>query len=102
MAEVGWPPARLKSEGLAVCPRRVHIRYQSLATWGDQLDVVTYLLELGDKGGVGYTAIQLAAEGTGVAECLLDWQAIDRATGEVQPLQGSLARALWDQVAVAH
>jgi YbgC/YbaW family acyl-CoA thioester hydrolase len=100
LAEAGWPPSRLKSQGLAVCPRRLHIQYQSPASWGDQLDVVTYLLELRDQGGVGYAAIRRAVEGTGVAQCLLDWQVVDLASGEVQPLPGSLAHALQEQAAL--
>jgi len=101
LAEAGWPPDRLQSKGLAICPRRLHIQYQSPASWGDQLAVVTYLLELSNKGGVQYVAIQRAPEGTGVVECLLDWQVVHSASGEVQPLPGSLARALQEQLADA-
>jgi YbgC/YbaW family acyl-CoA thioester hydrolase len=101
LAAVEWSLARLKGEGLAVATRRVHLQYQSPAVWGDPLEVVTYLLELGESGGVRYVAVRRATDGAGIVECVLDWALIDRASGEAQRLPASLAAALQDTVAGA-
>jgi acyl-CoA thioester hydrolase len=98
--EAGWPPGRLKSEGFALRPRRLHIQYQSPASWGDQLQVATYLLQLGANGGVWHVAVQHAPEGAVAAECLLDWRIVDRVGREARPLPGSLTDALRAHLAV--
>jgi YbgC/YbaW family acyl-CoA thioester hydrolase len=90
----GWSPDRLKGEGLAVRPRRLHIQYQAPAIWGDRLRLATHLLELGDQGWTQYVAIQRDRDGTGIVECLLEWQVLDRASGQVQPVPAPLAHAL--------
>lgn len=94
LAAVGWSPAHLKTQGLAVANRRIHIQYQSPAIWGDKLNVVTYLVGLGDTGGVRYVAVERASDGAGIIECIIDWTLVDRVTGEAQPLPESLSIAL--------
>lgn len=98
LAAVGWSPAYLKSQGLAVANRRIHIQYQSPAVWGEPLKVTTYLLGLGNAGGVRYVAVQRATDGTPICECILDWVLVDRATGKAEPLPDSLSMALKEQV----
>ncbi len=100
LAKAGWAPERLKSQGLAVVNRRFHIQYQAPAVWGDRLRVVTYLLELGRSGGVRYVAVQDAAEGTGIIECVTEWSLVDRLSGEEQALPDSLARELEAELAL--
>jgi YbgC/YbaW family acyl-CoA thioester hydrolase len=100
LAAVGWSPADLKAQGLAAVSRRFHIRYQSPAVWGDRLEVVTYLLGLGDTGGDWVVAIQRPTDGVGIVECILSWMLVDRVTGEAQRLPESLSAALKDKVAV--
>lgn len=100
LAEAGWTPERLRSQGLTVVNRRFHIQYQAPAVWGDHLRIVTYQLELGKSGGVRYVAVQHAPEGTGIIECVMDWSLVDRLGGEEQPLPDSLARALEAELAV--
>ena len=101
LAAVEWSPAHLASQRLAVVNRRIHIQYQSPAVWGDKLNVVTYLLGLGDTGGVRYVAVERAADGTRIIECIMDWTLVDRVTSEPQRLPASLSRALNEQVAIA-
>jgi len=101
LAAAGWSPARLKSQGLAAVIRRLHVQYQSPTGWGDRLRVVTYLLDLGQSGGTRYVTIEGAEDGRGVAECILEWALVDRASGEAQPLPESLRLALQAEVAVA-
>jgi acyl-CoA thioester hydrolase len=100
LAAAGWPPDRLKSEGLAPRPRRFHIQYQSPAIWGDQVRLVSYLLELGDRGWIQYVAIQREPEGAGIVQCLVEWQVVDRVSGEARPVPDSLVRSLQELVAV--
>lgn len=100
LAAVGWSPAHLRTQGLAVANRRIHIQYQSPAIWGDKLNVVTYLVGLGDTGGVRYVAVERASDGAGIIECIIDWTLVDRVTGEAQPLPESLSIALKEKVAV--
>jgi acyl-CoA thioester hydrolase len=99
LAAVEWSPPDLKARGLAAVTRRIHIRYQSPAVWGDRLQVVTYLLRLGNTGGDWVVAIQRPTDGVGIVQCILSWMLVDRVTGEAQPLPESLSTALKDWVA---
>ncbi len=100
LAAVGWSPADLKAQGLAVVNRRIHLQYQSPAVWGDRLQVVTHLLELEDTGGDWYVAVQRPVDGVGIVKCVLNWGLVDRITGEAQHLPESLAAGLKEKVAV--
>ena len=100
LAAAGWSPADLKARGLAAVTRRIHIQYQSPAVWGDRLEVVTYLLGLGETGGDWIVDIRRPADGVGIVQCILSWTLVDRLTGEAQPLPASLSAALQDSVAV--
>ena len=100
LAAVGWSPADLKAQGLAVANRRIHLQYQSPAVWGDRLQVATYLAGLDDTGGDWYVAIQRPADGVGIVKCVLSWGLVDRVTGEAQPLPESLVAGLKEKVAV--
>ena len=98
LASVGWGPAALKAAGLAIRCRRVHLQYQSPAVWGDRLEVITYLLGLGDTGGEWAVAVRRLEDGVGIMNAVLSWDLVDRVHGEAQPLPGSLATALGDRV----
>jgi medium-chain acyl-[acyl-carrier-protein] hydrolase len=52
LAALGWSPAAFKTQGLLIANKRVQIQYQSSASWGERLDVVTHLVELKPAGGV--------------------------------------------------
>ena len=101
LAAEEWPPAYLKTQGLAIANQRIHIQYQSPAVWGDKLDIVTYMLGLEDTGGVRYVAIQRAADGARIIECIMDWMLVDQVSGKPQPLPESLTLALKKTVALA-
>ena len=99
LAAVEWSPEYLKTQGLAITNRRIHILYQLPSVWGDKLDIVTYLLGLEKTGGVRYVGIQRKTDGTRIAECIIDWNLVDKTTGIAQPLPDSLSIALKEQVA---
>lgn len=81
----GWSPVRLTEAGLAVVTRRVHVQYLSIASWGETLTISTHPLQVNDMGGSRYVGIT-RADGSSVAECILDWELVDRQSGEARSL----------------
>jgi acyl-CoA thioester hydrolase len=84
-----WSPAKLSEHHLAVLTRRAHIQYLSLASWGETLNISTQILDVKDTGGSRYVSMT-RADGTPVAACILDWELVDRKSGEVRPLPEGL------------
>jgi len=89
MSARGWSPVRLAEAGLSVVTKRVHIQYLSMAEWGETLTVSTHPLNIHETGGSRYVGIA-RADGSSVAECILDWELVDRQSGEARPLPASL------------
>ena len=85
----GWSPAKLAEANLVIATRRVHIQYLSIASWGETLNISTYPLEVKDTGGSRYVSIT-RADGSLVAECILDWELVHRKSGEVRSLPDEL------------
>ena len=81
----GWPPAKLAEAGLRIAARRVHLQYLSLATWGETLNISTHMIQTNETGGARYVHMT-HADGSPVAECILDWELVDRRSGEVRTL----------------
>lgn len=101
LAAQGWSPAHFKTRGLVVVNRRVHIQYQSPASWGERLDVVAYLVDLKPTGGTWYIVIERDSNHESIVQCTLEWSLADRTGGEGQILSGSLFRSLLQKVAIA-
>lgn len=89
MSARGWSPVKLAEAGLSVVTRRVHIQYLSIASWGDTLNISTYMLNVHETGGSRYVGITRAG-GSSVAECILDWELVDRTSGEARSLPDGL------------
>ena len=51
LAKVGWPPHRLRREGLALVDKTFHIRYLAMGTWGAPLEITAFMRQLDDCGG---------------------------------------------------
>jgi len=85
----GWSPLQLAEAGLRVATKRVHIQYGSMAEWGEALKVSTHMLSVNDTGGSRYIGIA-RADGSSVAECILDWELVDRGNGRAQTLPDGL------------
>jgi acyl-CoA thioester hydrolase len=98
LAATGWSPARLRERGLAVANRRVHIKYQEPALWGDELDIVTYLSGIGGTGGVRYVTIKRVSDGAGIVKLVADWELADLETGESRPLPDQFRQDIREQV----
>jgi YbgC/YbaW family acyl-CoA thioester hydrolase len=81
----GWPPAKLSEADLSIAIRRLHIRYLSLAVWGETLNISTHLINVRETGAARYVSMT-HADGSPVAECLVDWDLVDRPRREARPL----------------
>ena len=89
MSARGWSPVKLEEAGLSVVTKRVHIQYGSIAEWGETLNVSTHHLNVHETGGSRYVGIT-RADGSSVAECILDWELVDRRSGEARSLPDEL------------
>jgi len=85
----GWSPIKLAEAGLSIVTKRVHIQYLSIANWGETLNISTYMLGVSETGGSRYVGIT-RADGSVVAECILDWELVDRVNGEARSLPDEL------------
>ena len=85
----GWSPVKLAEAGLSVVTRRVHIQYGSIAAWGETLNISTHPLDVKETGG-SRDVRMTRAEGSPVAECILDWELVDRKSGEAKSLPNEL------------
>jgi acyl-CoA thioesterase FadM len=85
----GWSPAKLAEANLAIAPRRVQIQYLSLGIWGETLAISTHQLQVHATGGSRYVGMS-HADGSLAAECIIDWELVDRKSGEARPLPDEL------------
>ncbi len=88
LATRGWTPVKLAESNLTVATRRVHIQYLSPAVWGETLAISTHPLSVSDTGGTRYVGMA-RADGSPVCECILDWELVDRLTGQAKDLPAS-------------
>ena len=85
----GWSPARLTEAGLGVVTKRLHIQYLSIASWGETLNVAIHPMSINDSGGSRYIKMT-RTDGSPVAECIVDWELVDRKSGEARSLPDEL------------
>lgn len=81
----GWSPAKLAEANLTFVTRRVHILYSALATWGETLNISTHMLSV-KEGECSCYVSMTRADGSPVAECIIDWELVDRKSGEARPI----------------
>jgi len=85
----GWSPARLTEAGLGVVTKRLHIQYLSIASWGETLNVAIHPVSINDTGGSRYIKMT-RTDGSPVADCIVDWELVDRKSGEARSLPAEL------------
>jgi YbgC/YbaW family acyl-CoA thioester hydrolase len=88
-ASRGWPPAKFAEANLAVATRRIHIQYSAITGWGEVLSIATHMGDIKDTGGSRYIRMTRTG-GSPVAECIIDWDLVDRKSGEARPLPDEL------------
>ena len=88
-ASRGWPPAKFAEANLAVVTRRIHIQYSAITGWGEVLSIATHMVDIKDTGGSRYIRMTRTG-GSPVAECIIDWDLVDRKSGEARPLPDEL------------
>ena len=84
-----WSPAKLSENNLWIAARRLHVQYLSLAMWGETLTISTYMLDVNTTGGIRYVNMT-HADGSPVAECIIEWELVDRQSGEARTLPTEL------------
>ncbi|MBK9923870.1 MAG: thioesterase family protein [Anaerolineales bacterium] len=89
LAARGWSPVKLAEAGLSVVTKRAQVQYLSIASWGETLNISTHQLAVNETGGSRYVGIT-RADGSSVAECILDWELVDRKSGEARSLPDEL------------
>jgi len=85
----GWSPAKVAESNLAIAPRRVQIQYLSLGIWGETLNISTHQFQVHATGGSRYVGMS-HADGSLAAECIIDWELVDRKSGEARSLPDEL------------
>jgi YbgC/YbaW family acyl-CoA thioester hydrolase len=85
----GWSPVKMAGANLTVAIRRVHIQYSSIAGWGETLNISTHPIRVNNTGGSRYISMT-RADDSPVTECIIDWELVDRNSGEAQPLPDGL------------
>ena len=85
----GWSPVKLGEAGVHLVTKRVHIQYLSIASWGETLNISTHMLNINKTSGSRYVGIA-RTDGSSVAECILDWELVDRQSGEARSLPDGL------------
>jgi acyl-CoA thioester hydrolase len=85
----GWSPDKLAESNLTIALRRVQIQYLSLAIWGETLNISTHSLKVNETGGSRYVGMS-HADGSLAAECIIDWELVDRKSGEARSLPDEL------------
>jgi len=85
----GWSPTKLAEADLAIVLSRLHILYSAQPAWGETLTISTYALDVKDTGGSRYVGMT-HADGSPVAECVMDWELVDRKNGEARTLPDGL------------
>ena len=100
LAEAGWPPARLRAEGMAIGNSVVHIRHLSPASWGETLQISVRTAALTATGGVWHVAIVRDADAAAIAQCVIAWDLTDRKDARKHALPESLSKRLKEKAAV--
>jgi acyl-CoA thioester hydrolase len=86
----GWPMARLESEGLGILARYHRIEYKQPAMLDDELELSTWLSDVGSSTAVRHTTITRLGDEALVARARTVHVWIDRSTGQPTPIPDAL------------
>ncbi len=86
VAAFDWPIPRLEEEGLAVVARRHHIEYHQPAMLDDELDLITWLSDVGDTTAVRHTTVTRQRDSALVCRARTVHVWVDLTTGQPTPI----------------
>jgi acyl-CoA thioester hydrolase len=85
-----WPMARLESEGLDIVARYHRIAYKQPAMFDDEMELATWLSDVGSSTAVRHTTITRMEDGALLARARTVHVWIDTITGQPTPIPGAL------------
>ena len=80
-AAYGWPMSRMFEAGFGLVARRYRIEYTQSATMDDELELATWVSDIGRTNAVRYYAITRVTDGAPIARAHVLWVWVDLATG---------------------
>lgn len=82
----GWTPARMREQGFAIQVRRHRIEYKLPAVLGDDLEIATWLSDVGENSATrDYTMTRLS-DGVLLARALAELAWVDAQSGQAVPI----------------
>ena len=90
----GWTPARMREEGFTIRVRRHRIEYKLPAVLGDDLEVATWLRDVGECSATRHYTMTRLSDGVPLARALADLEWADAQTGEAIPIPASYRSAI--------
>ena len=76
----GWPPSRMQAEGFAVVACRHRIEYRQPAVLGDELELATWVSDVGRATGVRHGTVRRVSDGALLARARAVWVCVDART----------------------
>jgi acyl-CoA thioester hydrolase len=80
-AAYGWPMTRMFKAGFGLVARRYRIEYMQSATMDDELELATWVSDIGRTSAVRHYTITRVTDGAPIARAYVVWVWIDLATG---------------------
>jgi len=94
LASLGWPPERLKAEGLVPVAKGVHIKYQEVGLWADKLTVETVPLEVQANEVSSAIVVTRESDAKSIFQAIYRWGIVDLKNDEERVLPQELQAAL--------
>jgi acyl-CoA thioester hydrolase len=95
----GWPPGRLRAEGLAIVPHRYQIEYRQPATLNEELALTTWLSGVQEQAMYRHFALARASDGAVLVRARALLVCKDRHTGRRAPLPAAYLAELAPNIA---
>ena len=80
LASRGWTRSRMQGEGFAIAVRSHRIEYRQPALLGDEMEIATWLSDVGRSRGIRHSTITRASDGEMLAQARTVWGPVDIGT----------------------
>jgi YbgC/YbaW family acyl-CoA thioester hydrolase len=94
LKSLGWSPDRLFTSGYTPVPRRIHVKYQELGIWADQLIIQTHLTDIQQKEATNVIQVVRETDTANIMQAIYQWGLEDTKTDRVRDLPDELHNAL--------